>query len=246
MCGRASQYSEFREIKRGFGPLVSGPDAKPPARYNAAPRQTLLTVRHDRQAGGRIVESMRWGLIPSWAKDAKIGDRSINARDIGQDGRGLDERPMFRDAWQGGQRCLVPLNSFFEWKTVGKGKQPYAVGATDGTLLGVAGLWEPWRDPAGGPLVRSFTIITTAANQTLAPIHDRMPVIIAPADFEAWLAGDQAVARALLRPCPVGRLRLWRVSPRINKVGEIEGPACIEPLASRPAQEPATSPAEST
>ncbi len=234
MCGRASQYAELAEIKRGFGPLVKTAVSKMQAGYNVAPRQNLVTVRHDRAIGGRIAESMRWGLIPSWAKDAKIGDRSINARDVGQDGRGLSERPMFRDAWRAGQRCLIPLNSFFEWQKAGKEKRPYAIGSTDGGLLGVAGLWEPWQDPTGGGLVRSFTIITTAANETLAPIHDRMPVIIDPSNFEAWLAGDQAVAEALIGPCPAERLRMWRVSPKVNKVGEVDGPACIKPVSGGP------------
>ena len=145
---------------------------------------------------------------------------------------------MFRDAWLAGQRCLVPLNSFFEWKKDGKVKRPYAIGPADGGLLGVAGLWEPWRDPAGRETIRSFTIITTAANATLAPLHNRMPVIIAPEDYETWLAGDPVTAKALLRPCPPEWLRFWAVTPRINKAGDLDGPACVKPVAPR---EPAVS-----
>lgn len=232
MCGRASQYAEFSEIQQRFGPFVRGVVTSTPPRYNAAPRQNLLVVRRGRNAGGRLIETMRWGLIPSWAKDAKIGDRSINARDVGEDGRALDERPMFRDAWRAGQRCLVPLNSFFEWKNAGKTKQPYAVGFEDGALMGVAGLWEPWRDPATGKTLRSFTIITTAANETLASLHNRMPVIIAPEDFAVWLGEDSTAARALLRPYPPERLRVWPVTSRINKVGDLDDAACIKPLAA--------------
>lgn len=229
MCGRASQYGEFSEIERRFGPFVRRAVGDTPARYNAAPRQNLLVVRQDQDAGGRVVEAMRWGLIPAWAKTAKLGNRSVNARDIGEDGRSLEDRPMFRDAWRAGQRCLVPLNSFFEWQTAGKAKQPFAIGLKDGALMGVAGLWEPWRNPDNGEVLRSFTIITTAANATLAPLHDRMPGIIAPEDFGTWLTGDPAGAPTLLRPCPPDWLRLWPVTPRINKIGDLDSPTCVAP-----------------
>ena len=232
MCGRASQYAEFRAIERQFGPLVPRATPKQQARYNAAPRQSLLVVRQDQEAGGRVVEAMRWGLIPTWAKEAKLGDRAINARDVGEDGRPIDARPMFRDSWNGGRRCLVPLNSFFEWKAVGKTKRPYAIAIADGSLMGVAGLWEPWRDPSSGETIRSFTIITTAANEALAPIHHRMPVIIAPQDYGAWLSGAPDTVKALMRPCPSDWLKSWRVTPRVNKVGDLDGPECVAPMAA--------------
>ena len=230
MCGRASQYAEFGEIERQFGPLVPRPTPNHPARYNAAPRQSLLVVRRDQEAGGRVVEPMRWGLIPTWAKEAKLGDRAINARDVGEDGRPIEARPMFRDSWSAGRRCLLPLNSFFEWKAVGKVKRPYAIALADGSLMGVAGLWEQWRDPSSGEVIHSFTIITTAANESLAPIHHRMPVIIAPQDYGAWLSGLADSVKALMRPCPSGWLKLWAVTPRVNKVGDLNGPECVAPL----------------
>ena len=136
---------------------------------------------------------------------------------------------MFRDAWKSGRRCLVPLNSFFEWRKVGKAKQPVAIGLADGELLGVAGLWESWRGPDAN--IRSFTIITTAANELLAPIHNRMPVIIGDQDYDRWLDGSAEDARGLLRPYPPERRRSWDVTPRVNRVGEIEGPECVEPVA---------------
>ncbi|MEI7606907.1 MAG: SOS response-associated peptidase [Rhodospirillaceae bacterium] len=235
MCGRASQHADICEIERQFGPLVPRPAPNHPARYNAAPRQTLIVVRQDLQAGGRVVEPMRWGLIPSWAKDTKLADRAINARDVGDDGTGLETKPMFRGAWRAGRRCLVPLNSFFEWKSVGKSKHPFAIALGDGSLMGVAGLWETWCDPTSREMICSFTIITTAANEVLAPIHHRMPVIIAPEDFEAWLVGDTAAATRLLQPCPGAALQLWPVTRRINRVGELDGPECIAPLEGSPA-----------
>ena len=229
MCGRASQYAEFRDIERQFGPRVGKPTRNHPARYNAAPRQSLLVVRHDQDAGGRVVEPMRWGLIPTWAKEAKLGDRAINARDIGEDGRPIEARPMFRDSWNACRRCLIPLNSFFEWKAAGKAKRPYAIALADGLLMGVAGLWEPWRDPTNGEEIRSFTIITTAANEALAPIHHRMPVVIAAQDYGAWLYGPPDPAKALMRPCPSAWLKFWPVTPRVNKAGDLEGPECVAP-----------------
>ncbi len=228
MCGRASQYGGFSEIKLRFG-LVSGVSApNVPSCYNAAPRQNLLVVRQD--VGRRIAEPMRWGLIPAWAKDPKLGDRAINARDVGEDGRSLEIRPMFREGWRAGRRCLIPLNSFFEWRKLDTVKQPYAIGLSDGALMGVAGLWEAWRDGTTGTTVRSFTIITTTANELLAPIHDRMPVVIDPAEYQAWLEGEPEAARALLRPYPAERMRLWPVTPRINRVGAIDGPECVKAI----------------
>ncbi len=170
---------------------------------------------------------MRWGLVPGWAKDTMIGDRAINARDVDADGRTIDMKPMFRDAWRSGRRCIVPLNSFFEWKATGKLKQPYAIGMSDGSLVGAAGLWETWRDPTSGEVVLSFTIITTAANDAVKLIHDRMPVIIHPDDYECWFAGDNAGAGRLLRPCPPEWLRVWPVSNRINKVGDVDDASCV-------------------
>ena len=173
---------------------------------------------------------MRWGLIPAWAKEAKLGDRAINARDVGEDGRPIEARPMFRDSWSTGRRCLLPLNSFFEWKAVDKVKRPFAIALADGSLMGVAGLWDQWRDPSSGEVVRSFAIITTTANESLAPIHTRMPMIIAPQDYGAWLAGTSDSAKALMRPCPSGWLKLWAVTPRVNKVGDLNEPECVAPL----------------
>jgi len=146
MCGRASQYSEFSEIEKRFRLAPGTP--QPPGfmkHWNAAPRMSLLTVRHDDVGGGRVAEAMRWGLVPSWSKDVGIGDKAINSRS-----ETVTEKPMFRGAWKPGRRCLVPLDSFFEWKAVGKGKQPFAFGLVgggdDGGRRVVGDLaWAGWR-----------------------------------------------------------------------------------------------------
>ena len=144
MCGRASQHSDPTEIEHRFRLPPNAPRINlPPARWNAAPRQELAIVRRD-AAARCIVDIARWRLVPPWAKDISIGDRAINACDIGEDGRSLDSKPMFRDAWKLGRRCLVPLNSFFEWRKLCKQRLPVAIALTDGEQLGVASLWESW------------------------------------------------------------------------------------------------------
>ena len=123
---------------------------------------------------------MRWGLVPFWAKDIKVGFANINAK-----AETVDTKPAFREAFAR-RRCLVPFDCFYEWKKLGKEREPYAVGLADRRLMALAGVWENWRSPAG-ERVRSFAIVTTAANPLLAPVHDRMPVILAPQDWPAWL-----------------------------------------------------------
>jgi putative SOS response-associated peptidase YedK len=128
-------------------------------------------------------------------------------------------------------------NSFYEWKETARGKQPYAIGAVDGSLLAVAGLWETWCRSGAEP-VRSFTIITTAANNDLVHLHDRMPVILQPSDYEMWLTGSPAAANELLRSLPAGHLRTWPVTPRINRVGEVDGHVPADLWYARTKQDP--------
>ena len=162
--------------------------------------------------------------MPGWAADVGIGDKAINARS-----ETVGEKPMFRGAWRGGRRCLLPLNSFFEWRTVGKSRQPFAFGLADGGMMGVGGLWESWRRPDGGEM-RSFAVLRTEANQTVAMLHDRMPVIIGEQDFEAWLVGGVEVACGLLRPF-TGAMRSWAVSRSVNRVGEMDDERCVAEVA---------------
>jgi putative SOS response-associated peptidase YedK len=171
MCGRARLSSDVSEIKLVFSVPPDRPTPNIPANWNAAPTEDLPVVRHDSRGGTRSLDVMRWGLVPFWAKDIKVGFANINA-----EAEGIDKKPAFREAFAR-RRCLIPFDCFYEWKKLGKEREPFAVGLADRRLMALAGLWENWRSPAG-ERVRSFTIVTTAANALLAPIHDRMPVIL--------------------------------------------------------------------
>jgi putative SOS response-associated peptidase YedK len=161
-------------------------------RYNIAPTQQAPVIRLDRE-GQREAAMLRWGLVPSWAKDLKSGNRMINARS-----EGIETRPAFREAVQR-RRCIVPASGFFEWKDLGQRKQPFAVTIPDERLFGLAGLWERWKR-GEGDYVETFTIVTTEANTSVAEIHDRMPVVIAHASIDTWLAAPAQDALKLLRP----------------------------------------------
>jgi len=230
MCGRAFLSSDFGEIARVFGIPPERPAPNFAANWNAAPTQDLPVVRYDAAARHRSLDLMRWGLVPFWAKDVKIGYSTFNAK-----AEGIERKPAFREAFRR-RRCLVPVNGFYEWKKAGKARQPYAVARADRTPLALAGLWEAWHSSpgeTGGETLRSFTIVTTAANALLAPLHERMPVILDPEDWPLWLGenpAEPAELKALLRPCPPEALTLWPVSPRVGNVRNND-PALVEPLA---------------
>lgn len=193
-------------------------------RYNIAPTQTVNTVRTT-QAGGRALVRVRWGLIPPWAKDESIAAKMINAR-----GETVAEKPSFRNAFRE-RRCLIPTDGFYEWRTEGGHKQPYRITLKDGGGFAFAGLWERWDRAADGVPVETCTIVTTGANDDLAPIHHRMPVILDPADHEAWLdvggvTGEDA--QRLVRPFPDGALHTVRVSRHVNNARN-DDEACILP-----------------
>jgi putative SOS response-associated peptidase YedK len=226
MCGRARLSSDVSEIKLVF----SIPPERPPpnfaASWNVAPTDSLPVVRYDARAGERSLEVMRWGLVPFWAKDIKVGFSNINAK-----AEGVDTRPAFREAFQR-RRCLVPLDNFYEWKKLGKDRQPYAVALADRRLMAMAGMWESWRSPAGERL-HSFAIVTTAPNELLAPVHDRMPVILGPENWPLWLGeapANPARLKALLVPYPADDMVIWPVDRRIGNVKNND-PSLIEPIA---------------
>lgn len=188
-------------------------------RFNIAPTQDAPIVRAAKD-GGRELAMARWGLVPFWAKDLSVGTKMINARC-----EGVEAKPAFKAAIEK-RRCIVPATGFFEWKGVAGRKQPFAITLPDRHVFGFAGLWERWKPAGGGDPVETFTIVTTDANEAVATIHDRMPVILAPEDEETWLHGDAVEACKLLTPysAPV---KLRAVSRFVSNVNN-EGPECLD------------------
>lgn len=195
-----------------------------PPRYNIAPTQPVPIVRLDQ--GQRRFALVRWGLVPSWAKDMPAS-LLINAR-----AESIADKPSFRGAFRH-RRCLVPADGFYEWRVMGQGaKQPYCIRLKSGEPFAMAGIWETWMTPDGSEL-DSCAIITTDANETLKPIHHRMPAILAPQDYDRWLDPNACPPRAaldLLRPAPDEWLEAYPVSTRVNKVAN-DNPDLIEPVA---------------
>jgi putative SOS response-associated peptidase YedK len=226
MCGRFIITTAATALRDLFGTRNALPNFRP--RYNAAPTDQLPIILRDRDTGERHLNVLRWGLIPFWARDAKIGYSTINAK-----AETVAEKPAFREAFNS-RRCLVPADGFYEWHKVGaKAKQPYRISMRDGATFAFAGLWERWNDRASGELVRSFTIVTTTPNAICAPIHDRMPVILEPSSYGQWLGDEPADAVRLLmmlRPYPAERMTAYPVSARVGNVRNDDA-ALIEPIA---------------
>jgi len=225
MCGRARLSSDVSEIKLVFRIPPERPTPNIAPSWNVAPTDPLPVVRYDEKAQQRSLDVMRWGLIPYWAKDIKIGFSTINAR-----AEEVDTKPAFREAFQR-RRCLVPLDNFYEWKKTETGKQPYAIALADRRLMATAGLWETWRSPQG-ERIRSFTIVTTKPNELCAELHNRMPAVLKPDMWPAWLGEQPATVRdlkAMLAPYPSDGVISWPVSTRVGNVKN-KDPSLIEPI----------------
>ena len=221
MCGRyAIATSRLPRIERALG--VELPGVQP--YYNIAPTQTVPVVRTTEDGGYQLVE-LRWGLIPAWSKEPRTSYATFNAR-----AETVATKPAFRAAYRA-RRCLVPASGFYEWREEEGRRQPWYFSAADGQELAFAGLWEEWHGPGAPPLL-SCTIIVGTANELVAPVHDRMVVILGPEDYGTWLDPTQTrdTIDHLLRPCPAGWLRGWRVSRAVNKAGA-EGAELTAPLA---------------
>jgi putative SOS response-associated peptidase YedK len=214
MCGRYALTSSPAVIAERFH-LLWTPEIEP--HYNIAPSQTVPVVRETGQ--GRELALLKWGLIPWWAEDAHIGAKLVNAR-----ADTLANKPAFRDAYRR-RHCLVPADAFYEWKPVEGRRQPYCIRMRDQGLFGMAGLWERWKDPSG-QVVESCTIVTVDANSLVAPLHDRMPLILTPSDYDAWLAaGTSAVPPAI----PAEEMVAYPVSPLVSNAKN-DVPACLVPI----------------
>jgi putative SOS response-associated peptidase YedK len=215
MCGRFALHARPEVVALQFA-LGAVPPLAP--RYNIAPASEILVVRE----GGAA--ALRWGLVPRWAKDPAAGARMINAR-----AETVAGKPSFREAYRR-RRCLVPASGFYEWRRSGPAKQPFYVRPAAGELFAFAGLWERWEGP-DGPL-ETCAVITTQANEVMAPIHDRMPVIIPPGDHSRWLdCAPRNDVGALLRPCDPGSILAHPVSRAVNSARN-DSPELILPLES--------------
>ncbi len=232
MCGRYTITSAPEAIRALFR-YQEQPNF--PARFNIAPTQPIPIVRV--VDGKRQFALMRWGLLPSWVKDPKAFTLLINAR-----GETVASKPAFRAAMKR-RRCLIPADGFYEWQAVGGRKQPFYVRAKSGAPFAFAGLWETWTGPNGEEL-ETAAIVTTRANRTLSPIHDRMPVVIPPDAFDLWLncvEVDATTASALIQPAPENFFEAYPVSTHVNRVAN-DDPKLVEPLVAGAEQEAAPKP----
>jgi putative SOS response-associated peptidase YedK len=223
MCGRFTNRPTWREIVALYRLTVpASPERNLPARYNICPTQKIDTVI-DRD-GKRDLVPMRWGLVPSWwKKTAKETPSTFNAR-----AETVAEKPMFRSAFKY-NRCLIPASGYYEWQKTPTGKQYYT--ARDGSPLTIAGLWDVWKDIETGEHLKSCTMIVTNANKLASKIHDRMPVLLQPKDFDRWLDGRSGTE--MLKPAPDDNLQVWPVSRRVNSSRATDDdPALIDRVAA--------------
>ena len=219
MCGRFASHRPIDEIRAIFGTVNAPPNAAPT--WNMAPTRLAPVVRLHPETHARHLDPLRWGLVPHWARDLKSARQPINARS-----ETAAASPLFRDALVR-RRCLVPADAFYEWQATPDGKRPHAIARADDAMIAFAGLWESWRAP-GDEVLRSFTILTTAANDALRPLHARMPVLIEPADWPLWLGETAGEPAALLRPSAAA-LRIWPVCTRVNNMRN-DGPDLLAPI----------------
>ena len=213
MCGRFARRSTQEVLADWFGVELEDMPFFAPS-YNVAPQSTQPVVRLNHDTGKPEFALMRWGLVPYWAKDPKVGYTTINARS-----EEVTTKPLFRDAIKK-RRCLIPADAFYEWQKLGgKAKKPFAFGLKNDEPYAFAGLWERWKPNEGDPL-ETFTNLTTDPNELAETVHDRMPVILEPKDYERWMEpGDPARPPIdLLRPLPAEKMRSWPVNERVGNV----------------------------
>ncbi len=219
MCGRFALFHAPDELAQFFHARPDN-DLPPLPNYNICPTNPIHSVFTDQT--GRRLSAMRWGFIPHWYKTENDGPLLINAR-----AESLAEKPAFRDAARH-RRCLIPASGFYEWQKAADGRRlPWFIRRRDKTPLAMAGIWQDWR--RGGEQLRSCAIVTTEANREIAPIHNRMPVVLEPDDWPLWLGEQGKGAARLMRPAEEGILEYYRVDPKVNS-NRASGPDLIEPL----------------
>ena len=216
MCGRFARKSTQEVLAEWFDLQLEDMPWFAPS-YNVAPQSTLPVVRLNRDSLRREMALLRWGLVPFWSKDAKIAYSTINARS-----EEVASKPAFREALKR-RRCLIPADAFYEWQRLDpKTKRPFAFALASGEPYAFAGLWESWRprEQADAPPLETFTILTTDPNELMEPVHNRMPVILEPKDYDRWLDPSDPTRPPidLLRPYPAERMRVWPVGDRVGNV----------------------------
>ena len=222
MCGRYRLSRRKRVIEEYFN-AVAEEEWTP--RYNIAPTQPVPVIRQNPKEPVRELSIIRWGLIPSWARDSSGAAKMINARS-----ETAGSKPAFRDALKS-RRCLIPADGFYEWQRTAKSKQPFCFEVNDGQSFAFAGLWDRWKSP-DGTWIRTCSILTTTPNAVTSPVHDRMPVILDPDSYDLWLdpgMTDVEAATDLLKPCDAQLMRRYPVSTRINHVTN-DDQACSAPV----------------
>ncbi len=227
MCGRFALFRTPTNLAEMFGTLNAVPNFQP--NWNLPPSQPAPVVRRNPKTGERSLDMLRWGLIPHFETDLAHVRMLNNAR-----AETVGRLPSFRGAFAT-RRCIVPADAFYEWKSNGKLKQPFAIARVDGAPLAFGGLWESWTDPASGNITRSFAIVTTQANATMIPIHDRMPVLLEAADWAVWLGEKEGDPTPLLRPAADTVLRTWPVSTDVNSARR-NGAMLLQPMHDEAAE----------
>jgi len=231
MCGRFRLTRSQKFLAQQFDAELNSAlnEFEDLPRYNIAPTQPVVTIRQDKGKSKRRITTMRWGLIPAWAKDERIGNRNINAR-----AETIREVPSFRELVDS-RRCLIPADGFYEWKKSGKVRQPFCFEVKDGGLFAFAGLWDSWKNPKG-ETIESCAILTTTANDLVAETHNRMPVIVPPEKYALWLSpdlDDAAAIQEIFKPYDPGAMKRYPVDQRVNNVANDDA-ASAAPVALEP------------
>jgi putative SOS response-associated peptidase YedK len=211
---------------------ATGDEIEDRPRYNIAPTQRVLTVRDEQGKKVRHFTTMRWGLIPSWAKDISIGNKTLNARS-----ESVTTTPAFRNSILT-KRCLIPADGFYEWRKMGSVKQPYCFEVGEGEVFALAGLWDQWASP-DGEIIESCTILTTTSNSLVADLHDRMPVIVPPDKYNLWLDPDVTDFKAIcdiLKPYDATAMRLYPVNRRLNNSNNDDAESASPVILDTPTQ----------